>query len=110
MLEKKEITKKGKWVMNKNSLWVLVAVCATILAITMPADICAAALDSGELNSEVTKIKDFLFGVPVRAAGVLGGAYGLVMAVVTSSMRPLMVYGGIGLMANLVPKFIDLVF
>jgi|SaaInlStandDraft_3_1057020.scaffolds.fasta_scaffold31389_1 hypothetical protein len=62
------------------------------------------------LANEANVIKDFLFGAPVKLAGVLGGCYGLLQSVVGSNMRPLILYGGIGLTANMVPKFIDGVF
>lgn len=77
----------------------------------IPSEILASALDNTEeLVKEANSIKTFLFGTPVKLAGSIGGAYGLVMAFVTSSARPLILYGGIGLCANMMPKFIDMIF
>lgn len=56
---------------------------------------------------QTTKVQTFLFGPPLRIAGVMGGAYGLIQAILSSSLKPLIVFGGIGLAANIVPKFID---
>tara|TARA_Y100001934_G_C12151549_1_gene677565 strand:+ start:235 stop:486 length:252 start_codon:yes stop_codon:yes gene_type:complete len=61
-------------------------------------------------TAEATKIQDFLFGPVVRIAGIAGGAYGLMQSITTSSVSPLMMYGAIGVGANLVPKFINGVF
>lgn len=61
-------------------------------------------------TEEAKKIQGFLFGPTMRLAGVMGGAYGLITAIMSSSVRPLMVYGGIGMGVNLMPKFIDGVF
>jgi hypothetical protein len=56
------------------------------------------------------KIQNCLFGPVTRIAGVLGGAYGLMQAILTSSLKPLIIYGGIGLAVGLIPKNIDGVF
>lgn len=63
-----------------------------------------------DVTSKANDIQQFLFGPAMRFAGVLGGAYGVLQAVLTSAMKPLIVYGGIGMAANIVPKFIDNVF
>lgn len=59
---------------------------------------------------ESSRIQDFIFGPPMRIAGVIGGAYGLVQAILSSSVKPLMVFVGIGLAVNIIPKFIDGVY
>ena len=66
--------------------------------------------DYKAFNDEAIKIQGFLFGPAMKIAGVLGGAYGLIQAVVTSAMRPLFIWGGIGASVNLIPKFIDTFF
>lgn len=80
----------------------------------MPIDIFAETTDSAfggnHISSEATKIGKFLFGAPMRFAGILGGAYGVLQAVLTSSVKPLIVFGGIGMGVNVIPKFIDGVF
>lgn len=69
----------------------------------------ATATDFGgtAIVEQTTKVQTFLFGPPLRIAGVMGGAYGLIQAILSSSLKPLIVFGGIGLAANIVPKFID---
>jgi hypothetical protein len=63
-----------------------------------------------EITDHANSISSFLFGPVARVAGVIGGGYGLVTSIITSSIRPLITFGGIGLGVNLVPKFIDTVF
>lgn len=63
-----------------------------------------------EINNHTAAISDFLFGPVAKITGVLGGAYGLLSAVLTSSIRPLVTFGGIGLGVSVVPKFIESVF
>ena len=62
------------------------------------------------LNQQTDAIKNFLFGAPMRIAGVFGGAYGFLMSIASSSFRPLLIFGGIGLAANFVPIFVEKVF
>jgi hypothetical protein len=63
-----------------------------------------------DMGEHTSKIQNFLFGPPVRIAGVLGGAYGLLQSVLTSSIKPVITFGGIALAVNLIPKFVDAVF
>lgn len=65
---------------------------------------------SQDFLEQSNKIQSFLFGPAMRIAGVLGGAYGLMQAILNSSLKPLIIYGGIGLAVGLIPKFIDGVF
>ena len=63
-----------------------------------------------EIAKTATSIKDLIFGPAMRYAGVLGGAYGMFQAIVSTNVKPLLVYGAIGVGINIVPKFIDSVF
>ena len=56
------------------------------------------------------KVQDFLFGPVLRLAGIAGGAYGLMQSITTSSVSPILMYGSVGVGANLMPKFINGVF
>lgn len=98
--------------MNRKSI--LACVCmGLVLATLLPTDLLAETSDKfggAEITSKSHDIQKFLFGPPMRLAGVLGGAYGVLQAVLTSAMKPLIVYGGIGMAVNVVPKFIDGVF
>lgn len=60
-----------------------------------------------EIVAQASKIQAFLFGPTMRVTGVIGGAYGLIQAILSSSIKPLIVFGGIGLAVNIIPKFID---
>jgi hypothetical protein len=46
----------------------------------------------------------------MRLAGVFGGAYGVLQAVLAASVRPLITWGAIGLAVNSVPSFINGIF
>lgn len=88
---------------------VFFACLGTITILGMQSLLAQTAPDFGgvEIVAQSTKIRDFLFGPTMRVAGVLGGAYGLIQAILSSSLKPLIVFGGIGLGVNIVPKFID---
>jgi hypothetical protein len=99
--------------MNKKA--VLACACIGLVVLSLvPVDIFAETTDSAfggnHISTEATKIKSFLFGPPMRFAGIMGGAYGVLQAVLTSSVKPLVIFGGIGLGVNIIPKFIDGVF
>ncbi len=63
-----------------------------------------------ELMEQSERIQNWIFGAPVRLAGVMAGGYGLFNSIITSSIRPLLMYGAIGLTANVLPSFISSVF
>jgi len=89
--------------------------CCFVVALTvlMQDDLLAQTTSdfaSADFLDQSQKIQNFLFGPAMRIAGVLGGAYGLMQAILSSSLKPLVIYGGIGLAVNIVPKFIDGVF
>jgi hypothetical protein len=68
------------------------------------------AFGASAFTAQADIIKGFLFGPAVRVAGIMGGAYGLLQAVVTSNVRPLIMFGGIGLGASLMENFVNTVF
>jgi hypothetical protein len=70
----------------------------------------ASQFASQDFLDQSSHIQKFLFGPAMRIAGVLGGAYGLMQAIFSSSLKPLIIYGGIGLAVNLIPQFIDGIF
>jgi hypothetical protein len=94
-------------VMEKSQVRALAIAGALILL--MPLELVAQTTDFGsaEIVSQATKIQQFLFGPTMRLAGIIGGAYGLIQAILSSSLKPLLVFGGIGLAVNIIPKFID---
>lgn len=63
-----------------------------------------------DLNTETNKIKDILFGGTVRKIAVtLGFGAGLFQAFMSGSIRPLMIYGGLGLAVCFLPKVVELI-
>ncbi len=52
------------------------------------------AFARGEFVTQSNTIKNFLFGPAMRVVGIIGGAYGVINAILTSSPKPLMIYGG----------------
>ncbi|MFQ5729704.1 MAG: hypothetical protein ACE5GN_05025 [Waddliaceae bacterium] len=96
--------------MNKKTIYFLGAIAVLMsvsggLFATQSNDFGAA-----DIADQSNKIKDFLFSTPMKVACVFGGAYGLFQAIMTSAIRPLLLYGGIALGANIMPKFVDSVF
>ncbi len=65
---------------------------------------------TSEFIAQSDKIQKFLFGPAMRIVGIIGGAYGLIQAIMSSTVKPLIVYGGLGLGVNLIPTFINNVF
>lgn len=68
------------------------------------------AQTSAQLAAQSDQILAFLFGPAMRLAGVFGGAYGVLQAVLAASVRPLITWGAIGLAVNSVPSFINGIF
>lgn len=93
--------------MKKNI--VITAIVLSAIITFVPLDVFAKTTDFGgeAIAEQTTKIQGFLFGPAMRITGVLGGAYGLIQAILSSSLKPLIVFGGIGLAVNIIPKFID---
>ncbi len=61
-----------------------------------------------DLDAETNKVKDLLFGGAIRkVAMTLGFGAGLIQAFMTGSIRPLLIYGGLGLVVCFLPKIID---
>jgi hypothetical protein len=96
--------------MKKTLVYGVAAVAAILL---IPTDMFAqttADFGSQDFVTQSDSIKNFLFGPAMRVVGIVGGAVGVINSVLSTSIKPLLVYGGIGLGINLVPKFIDGVF
>lgn len=97
--------------MHRSTPVILALICASVF-FWVPSEVLAQTSDFGAqgFREHSDKIQGFLFGPAMRLAGILGGAYGLIQAIVASTVKPLLVYGGIGLGVNIIPKFIDGVF
>ena len=95
-------------VMERKWLFLSYTIGLTLIGIACDA-FATTAKDFGgdEIITQAATVKTFLFGPIMRVAGVIGGAYGLIQAILSSSIKPLIVFGGIGLAVNIIPKFID---
>ena len=81
-----------------------------LISLSLSPELMATTTDSfghNAIQTHATNIKNFVFGAPIRIAGVIGGAYGLVQSFLSSSPTPFLTFGGIGLVANIIPTFID---
>jgi hypothetical protein len=61
-------------------------------------------------DDKTKEIKALVFGPITKIIGMLGIAYGVFSMLATASPKPLIMYGGIGLLLNIIPYFIDSVF
>lgn len=61
------------------------------------------------VTDKVAEIKGFAFGPIIRVVGMLGIAYGMAM-LVCGQTKPIITWGGIGLLLNIIPSFVDSVF
>jgi len=61
------------------------------------------------VDRKILEIKSLAFGPLIRIAGVAAIAYGLVQ-LFCGRTGPIIMYGGIGLLLNILPTFIDSVF
>lgn len=94
---------------RKDVLKTLLMVFCVVVSVELAATT-TDAFGSKDLNAQAETFRNFLFGPPVKIACIFGGAYGLLQAVLTSSIKPLLLYGGIALAANLIPKFVENIF
>lgn len=60
-------------------------------------------------NKKTQEIKSIVFGPVTRILGMLGIAYGVCMLCVGQT-RPMITFGGVGLLLNIIPYFVDTVF
>lgn len=91
-------------------------VLGALIASMIPLDLLATTagrFDAGtvkEISEHASTIQGFIFGAPMRIAGVLGIGYGGVQSFLTGSPSPLYGYGGVGLASMVLPSFIKVVF
>ncbi|NGX47090.1 MAG: hypothetical protein K1000chlam3_00459 [Chlamydiae bacterium] len=84
--------------------------CFSAIFLLMHTAMYADAFDTGQIAQETDKLRAFLFGPGTKIVAIFGGAWGIFQSIITGSIKPLLIYGGIGLAANFLPKFIDMVF
>jgi hypothetical protein len=61
------------------------------------------------VNKKTEEIKNLMFGPIIRIAGLLGIGYAVIMLCM-AKIQPMITWGGIGLLLNIIPYFIDSVF
>lgn len=95
---------------NKEFLFFLAV--GLLIYMAMPADVFATTgrYTNTGLEAEAEHLSGFLFGPPIRIAGLLGGVYGLIQSIFSSSITPLLIYGGLGLGANMMPQIVKVLF
>lgn len=79
-------------------------------AILLPELGFAADLLDGKLGDEMKTLSDTLFGYPIKIAGVLAGAYGLLQCYIAASPKPLMMWGAVSLLSFFMPKILTAFF
>ena len=100
-------TKKKMAKILRDSRIHFIAVLATGL-LTYSQGYCAEPENMKDLDGMANQIKDFLFGPVIRKIGLtLGMGAGLVQAFVSGSIRPLLIYGGLGLVVGFLPALIE---
>lgn len=63
-----------------------------------------------ELISKHNEIKSILFGPVAKIIAAVGALFGIVASFMGSTLRPLIIFGGIGLAASFAEKFINIIF
>ena len=96
----------------------LALVCVFVLMNVLPESVFAAAdsaislkkLDANAFTTEVDQLRGFLFGSVTKAIAACGAFYGFLKAYMSSSVTPLLIFGGIGIAVIFMDKFLNLVF
>ena len=98
--------------MNKNLFSSFLYICGIFLLLFPCCVFAASTTEFGaqDIMAMTDKLQQFMFGPLLRTAGVIGGGYGVLQAAITATWRPLVMYGGAGVGALLMPKFIEGVF
>lgn len=64
----------------------------------------------GQLDKEVSNLVGTLFGYPTKIAGILACAYGVLQTYLSSSPKPIMMWGGVALLSFFMPKILSTLF
>ena len=86
------------------------AIFIAVLALTLVTQTEGFCSDGKELENVTVDIKNVLFSSGVRKAALtLGLGAGLFQAFMVGSIRPLIIYGGLGLAVCYLPKIVDMI-
>lgn len=84
-----------------------VVVFSTVLLMQTQA-FCDTSAAEAEMNKMANFLVDFIFAGWVRKSCLaLGGGYGLYQIYAANSIKPLLTWGGIGLLVNFIPELIN---
>ena len=105
MQKREEIS---KILINSNAVFIGALALAGLLYTTGYCDSSMAESAEKAMNDTSTSIQNFLFGPTIRKAALtLGLGAGLFQAFMSGSIRPLLVYGGLGLAVCYLPKVVN---
>jgi len=98
--------------MSKNLIFMVMF--GLVAVLLMHTDAFAAGSTEKQIEQELVikhnEIRSILFGPVAKIVAAVGALYGIVASFIGSTLRPLMVFGGIGLAASFAEKFINLIF
>lgn len=92
---------------------VLVGLAVAAAGFFATGDLCAATVDqfgAAEIMAEGNKLVSFFFGPCTYVAAVFGSIWGVIQAIMKSSIMPVLFFGGISLTVGFLPKLISGVF
>ena len=97
-----------KFSLNLNDPRILFAGTLALAVLGQTQGYCDVDGSSIDIDTTTNSIKNILFGSAVRKAALtLGLGAGLFQAFMSGSIRPLLVYGGLGLAVCYLPKVVD---
>jgi hypothetical protein len=100
--------------MSRNLIYLVLFGCFSLLTSQAFADAAATSSTEKQIEKElITKhneIKSILFGPVAKIVAAVGALYGIVASFIGSTLRPLIIFGGIGLAASFAEKFINIIF
>jgi hypothetical protein len=92
---------------------VVLRLVAITFGVFFAGDLCAATVDqfgAAEIMAEGNKLVGFFFGPCTYVAAVFGSIWGVIQAIMKSSVMPVLFFGGISLTVGFLPKLISGVF
>lgn len=62
------------------------------------------------LKNDIKILKDTLFGSPLKITAIMGAFHGVFQSIISSSVKPLMIWGAIVLMVIFIGRIITILF
>jgi hypothetical protein len=95
--------------MDKRKVLIVSSIALAVLILAPQVGFADDMLEAA-LKDDVTRLRDTIFGMPMKIAGIMGGAYGIFQSILTSSPKPFMMWGAIGLIAIFMNKIVSALF